>query len=104
MSKCHEKQDDPFGPFNLSDFKKWMQGQQDTQPAKTNLVGLKVESRVPMKKLISRMDVQDGDGFEITKEFKKHGGIVSEADGSKILIELDAGAFIIDRMYVKKKN
>ena len=103
MNKRIDEKGDPFGPFNLSDFKKWMEHQQDAK-AKPNMVGLQVESKVTLKKLLSRIEVQDGEIEEIAKEFKKNGGTISEVDGHNVLIEVDSGTFIVHRMYVKRTD
>lgn len=102
MSK--QRSDDLFNLFNLNDFKKWIHDQQDDDdsPSKPNLVGVHVESKVNVKKLISRIDVQEGEEVEIAKEFKQNGGTISEVDGVNLLIEVDSGSFIIHKMYVKR--
>jgi len=102
MSK--QRNDDMFNLFNLNDFKKWIHTQQDEGPSRPHMIGVKVESKVNLKKLISRMDAQDGIEEELAKDFKKNGGVVSEVDGSNILIEVDSGSFIIHKMYIKRNN
>lgn len=87
--------------FSLSDFKKWMESQQKEEAPKPNLVGATVESKVGVRKLVSRMD-SDDDLEELAKDFKKNGGVISEVDGHKLMIEVDSGTFIIHRMYVKR--
>ena len=92
------EQKDPFGPFDLNDFKKWMSHQQDK---KTNAVGSQVESKVSVKKLLSRIETEE-EIEEVAKDFKKNGGIIVEANGQKIKIEVDSGEFLIHKMYVKQ--
>ena len=94
-------QEDVFSLFNLNDFKKWMHTQKEEIPSKQNFMGLHVESKVGFKRLISRMDVQDGEEEELAKEFKNHGGVISDIDEHNFLIEVDSGSFIIHKMYVK---
>lgn len=94
-------QDDVFSLFNLNDFKKWMHTQKEESPLKQNLMGLHVESKVGFKRLISRMDVQEGEEEELAKEFKHHGGVIADIDEHNFLIEVDSGSFIIHKMYVK---
>jgi hypothetical protein len=102
MNKRSEYQDDPFGPFNLSDFKKWMQNQHD---AKYNSsVGLEVESKIPIKKLASRIEVQEGDTVLVIKEFKRNGGIVKEVNGQNFLIENKKGSFLVHKSWIKVKD
>ena len=38
----------------------------------------------------------------IVEDFKKNGGVISEVDGQKLMIEVDSGTFVIHRMYVKR--
>jgi translation initiation factor 1 (eIF-1/SUI1) len=101
MNKRIDKFGDPFGPFDLNDFKKWMEHQHDAK-AKPNMVGIQVEPKIPYKKLISRMDVQEGDLEEVAKEFKKNGGTITEVNGHHFLVENEKGNFFIHRMYVQR--
>lgn len=94
-----------LGPFNFSEFKKWMEHQQDdNDKTKPNMIGLQVESKVPFKKLLSRIETQDGEIEEVAKDFKRNGGIIKEVDGPNVLIEVTSGTFIVHRMYVKRED
>lgn len=95
------KRNDPFSDFDLNDFKKWMTHQQDEEN-KPNMVGLRVESKITGKKLLSRIEAQEGETLEIVRDFKKNGGIISEVNGQNILIEVESGSFLIHKMYIKK--
>jgi hypothetical protein len=100
----NKDQDDLFNLFNLNDFKKWMHNQHDAEESHPDIVGLHIETKVSVKKLVSRMEVVDGDDEELAKEFKHNGGVISEVDGHKLLVEVDSGSFIIHKMYVKKSS
>lgn len=89
-----------FKSFNLNDFKKWIDSQHKEEKEE-NIVGLHVESKINAKKLISRINVQDGDEKELAIEFRNNGGTISEVDKNNFLIEVDSGFFIIHKMYVK---
>jgi hypothetical protein len=102
MNKWNYTNDDPFGPFNLSDFKKWMSDQHDAR--KSNMVGLKIESKIPLKKLISRIETQDGELLEIAKDFKKNGGTITEENGHYMYVSVDSGSFMIHRMHLKRSE
>lgn len=91
---------DPFGPFNMSDFRRWMSQQQDD--SRKTMVGLEVESKVPYKKLISRIETEDGDLIECARDFMKNGGIITEENGHYMFVKVDSGKFMIHRMYLKK--
>lgn len=101
MSNWNNEKNDPFGPFDVGNFKKWMKNQPDVS-SKSNIVGLQVESKVTLKKLLTRIDTQNGILEQVAKDFKKSGGVITEVDGQNVLIEVDSGSFIIHRMYVKK--
>lgn len=106
MTKRNDRKGgDPFNPasFSLSDFKKWMENQQKEESPKKDLVGLEVESKVGVRKLVSRMETDD-DVEELAEDFKKNGGVISEVDGNRLMVEVESGTFIIHRMYVKKKG
>lgn len=103
MNKRIDEKSDPFGPFNLNDFKKWMGHQHDAK-SKPNMIGLQVESKITFKRLLSRIETQDGEVEEVAKDFKKNGGTITEVNGQNILVEVNSGSFLIHRMYIKKEN
>lgn len=104
MNKRSDEQNDPFGPFNFSDFKKWMEHQNDSK-SKPNLIGLHVESKINYRRLLSRiLETQEGDTETVAKDFKRHGGKISDIDGHNVLIEVNSGSFIIHRMHVKRAD
>ncbi|MEY3163335.1 MAG: hypothetical protein RI887_159 [Actinomycetota bacterium] len=102
MNKWSDKGNDPFGPFNMSDFKKWMNQQHDAN--KSNMVGLAVESKIPYKRLVSRIEVQEGDDIEVAKNFKKHGGTITEENGHYMYVKTKGGSFMIHRMHLKRSE
>lgn len=101
MNKRSEQQNDLFGQFNLNDFKKWI-GHQPDSKSRTNMLGLQVESKIPIKKLVDRMEAQEGEVEDIIKDFKKSGGLIKDVDGPNVLIEVSSGTFLVHRMYVKR--
>lgn len=104
MTKRNDRKGgDPFNTafFSLSDFKKWMTNQQKDESQEKDIIGLKVESKISIRKLVTRMETDDNVD-ELAKEFKENGGVISEIDGNKLLIELDSGSFIIHKMHVKR--
>lgn len=102
MNKRSDYQDDPFGPFNLSDFKKWMQHQHDAKNKSS--IGLEVESKIAIKKLALKIEVQEGDKIQVLKEFKRNGGSIADVNGENFLIENSAGNFLVHRAYIKRKD
>lgn len=92
--------------FSLKDFKKWMATQK--QPPiedrrKYELAGVRVESKLGLKRLVTRMSSQEGDVVEMAREFRRHGGVILEVDSDNVvLIEVDSGTFHIPRFFVKK--
>lgn len=97
------EENDPFGPFNFADFKKWMSHQSDGK--KNNLVGLQVESKINVRRLLSRIqETKQGDIETVAKDFKKNGGVIVEVDGNDVVVEVKSGSFIIHKMHVKKSD
>jgi hypothetical protein len=99
MNKWSKTNDDPFGPFNLSDFKKWISNQQDAN--NKSMVGVQVESKIHLKKLVSRIETQEGEIIEVAKDFKKNGGTITEENGHYMYVSVDSGSFMIHRMHLK---
>ena len=91
---------------NVDDFKKWMKEQKDfnPEPIKNKLIGLLVESKIKSKRLMSRIEPQEGDSEDLVVEFKKEGGKIIDVEGKKFLIEVDSGSFFIPRQYVKHQD
>ncbi|MBM3206899.1 MAG: hypothetical protein FJZ43_04745 [Candidatus Staskawiczbacteria bacterium] len=97
--------EDNFVQFNLDDFKKWMDGQQEESPYRKNLVGMYVESKVSIKKLMSRMEAENEEGIkEVAKDFQENGGVIKEVDGHYFKISVETGDFLIHRMFVKRPD
>ena len=91
--------------FNPDDFKKWVEEhaqQFDTKLSKKSvIIGTLVESKISPKKLMSSIDVQEGDIKSICKTFFREGGTVKEIDGNDVLIEVKEGTFIINEKSVR---
>ena len=93
--------------FSLNDFKKWMAGQNDKPTRKTRghaeLVGMHVESKIGVKRLMAKMLETDGDVAELASDFRQHGGVILDSDkDDNVLIEVDSGTFTIHKFFVKK--
>ena len=86
--------------FSLNDFKKWMANQNEEKTP--DIIGMTVESKISMKKLLDKIEPETGELYEVAKDFRTHGGRVSEMDGSSLLIEVDSGSFIISRLFVRR--
>ena len=90
--------------FSLNDFKKWMDSQSDYTMRK-HQIGTKVESKISLKKLIDRIEPEEGDLVEfLAKDFKRNGGTLAQMDGQAFLIEVDTGSFVISRLFVKRQS
>jgi hypothetical protein len=87
--------------FSLNDFKKWMENQ-NTEEKTNDIVGMSVESKISMKKLLEKIEPESGDLYEVAKDFRRQGGRVAEMDGSSLLIEVNSGSFIISRLFVRR--
>lgn len=107
MTKRNENTgSDPFNPsaFSLSDFKKWMHNQQQDQPLQEDLVGIEVEPKIGLKKLLAKMECDEDDPHSVAREFRKHGGTVVDMDGDNLMVEVDSGSFVIARQYIKRRD
>jgi len=93
--------------FCPDEFKKWMQNQPDFEGygfKKKNLVGLTVESKVPIKRFGNKILVEDGEFEDIIADFDKNGGTVSDVDGKQVLIETSKGSFFVHKQYIQEKE
>lgn len=88
--------------FSLNDFRKWVGKQKrESKSMKSKYKGSIVESRLGLKRLVTRMDVDQGELFEMAKDFKRRGGTILECDGDNILlVEVRSGTFRIPKMFV----
>jgi hypothetical protein len=93
--------------FSIHDFKKWMtenaRNEFALHPQKKG-IGVLVEPRVSLSRVIKRMDAEDGEAEDMAKEFIENGGKILEIDGSLYLIEVTNGTFIIPRACVRKRQ
>lgn len=86
--------------FSLDGFKKWM-SKQKRESSKPKFRGCVVESKLGLKRLVTRMDVDQGDLQEMAKEFKRRGGTILECDCDNILlVEVKSGTFRIPKYFV----
>lgn len=86
--------------FSLNDFRKWM-SKQKFETKKPKLRGAIVESKLGLKKLVTKIDPDQGDLYEMARDFKRRGGTILECDGDNILlIEVSSGTFRIPKFFV----
>ena len=103
MTDWTDREESPFRQFSLSDFKKWMDKQSmDDYKVHEDITGLRVECRVSLKKLLSKMETEDGEVHEMAKDFRANGGVVSSMDGDVVLVEVESGSFFVPYKYVVK--
>ena len=101
----HEESD-----FCIDDFKNWMSSNSLSSRFDFNAkhllkkgIGIEVESKVNLRKLVSKIDPEGGDALVLAKEFREYGGRVLDVDGSLYLVEVDSGSFTIPRAYCTRK-
>jgi len=92
--------------FSLDDFKKWMEDQDDEKlrMETEQEVGSEVQSKINLKKLMNRIEAEEGNEEELSKEFIDDGGTVLESIDNKFLIEVSSGSFYLHRKYVEAKD
>lgn len=93
--------------LSVDGFKKWMNENEVKRiglQKETDDGGFWVEPRVSTRKIMSRIDIEDGDAFDVAEDFRDNGGKVMQMDGDLFLIEVDAGSFMVPRRYCRKKR
>jgi hypothetical protein len=91
--------------FSLNDFRKWMSKQKVESSRKPKYRGAIAESKLSLKRLVTKMDVDQGELHEMAKDFKRRGGTILECDGDNILlIEVNSGTFRIPKFFVNILN
>ena len=94
----------PFNFFNLSDFKKWVNNHSEEDNKKSSMVGMKVKAKNNIENFEEKIEIEMGDELEVVKEFIKNGGVVSEQEGNKFLIDVESGSFVCHKRFIKKIN
>ncbi len=95
-----DKNDRKEPNFSLNDFRKWM-SKQKFESRKPKYRGSIVESKLSLKRLVTKMDVDQGDLYEMAKDFKRRGGTILECDNDNILlVEVKSGTFRIPKFFV----
>ncbi len=89
--------------FSLNDFKKWMDSQSDDSMRK-HQIGTMVESKISLKKLLDRIEPEDGELMELARDFKRNGGTRVQMGGQAFVVEVDSGRFVISRLFVKRQS
>ena len=88
--------------FSLNDFRKWMSKQKFESSRKSKHRGCIVESKLSLKRLVTKMDVDDGDLHEMARDFKRRGGTILECDSDNmLLVEVKSGTFRIPKFFVQ---
>jgi hypothetical protein len=99
-----KKTQEVFNFFDLNDFKNWMNHQDEQKDTKKS-IGLKVESKIHLKKLTHRiLEVDKGEKEQVAKDFIENGGKILDEDGKNLLIEVSNGSFFLHKMYVRKSD
>ncbi len=91
--------------FSIHDFKKWM-SENATNEFNLQQQGKKVmevEPRVSVKRLVARMEPEEGEADDLAREFEENGGRVTQVDGSLYMVEVANGSFVIPRGCVRRK-
>ena len=92
----------PFNSFNLSDFKKWISNHKDDSEKNSSLVGSSVRAKDSIENFEEKITIEFGEEKEIVEQFLKSGGTISEQDGNRFLVEVEAGSFVCHRRFLKK--
>jgi len=94
--------------FSLDDFKRWMKNKdteentEDRMRRQSNLIGISVESKIDEDRIQVKMEVVEGDLEDLSMDFYENGGVISDIDGKRFLIEVDSGSFFIHKAFVRR--
>jgi hypothetical protein len=91
--------------FSPDVFRKWLEKQDQPESKmtrKNHLIGTLVESKLNAKRTRERMCVEEGDLYELSKEFSKSGGSIIGIDDKNFIIEVYSGTFSMPRQFVRR--
>lgn len=96
-----------YSVFNLDNFKKWMKDHHNEvpsmdKPAANPVVGLHVEPKIGVSRLVSKMEADSTNLEELATDFHENGGTIADVEGKDFVIEVASGNFRINRAYVRK--
>lgn len=80
-------------------FEKWLNNEGFLE--NKNNLNKKVYPKIKFSNLVEKIEVYDGDAFEIAKCFRKNGGIIKECGNNLLTIETKKGTFCIEESDVK---
>ena len=86
---------------NHNNFKNWMDNNYSDSKYKKESVGVEVESKIGLKKLLEKMSAEEGEAGDLANDFLEDGGIVEDTVDKHLLIEVTSGKFYLHRMFVK---
>jgi hypothetical protein len=94
--------------FSLDGFKKFISEQDETlsnffdvKEEENSLVGKQVFSKVSSKKLLEKIDAEQGKPETLVNDFIENGGTINDTKDKTLLIEVNSGVFYIPRFFVK---
>ncbi len=92
--------------FSIHEFKKWMDQNARNQfnLDKRTCIGVEVEPKLPLRRMVSKMEREEGDLIDVAREFKENGGVIIESDENYFMIEVKNGSFLVPRSYVRRKD
>jgi hypothetical protein len=97
----------PEEPFSFHDFKKWMLKNATNEfhiQSHKKGIGVEVEPKVGLKKLLNRMQAEEGSVLEMARDFRTNGGQIVEIDDPLVMVEVSSGTFIIPRTCIRRKD
>lgn len=61
-------------------------------------IGREVEPRYSQRKMIDRIETQEGDDLDNIREFSRSGGTIRDVTGDLFLVEVDGGSFLVPKV------
>lgn len=88
--------------FSLGNFEKWLK--EEMARDISFAIGEHVYPKISFKKIIERVEIEDGDAFEIAKSFRKLGGKILTVENDHILVKCKKGKFFINENDITKEQ
>jgi len=96
--------------ISLDDFKKWIEeeSKQDYkieeyfENQNDDYIGCDVISKISLKKIYLKAEVDEGYAEEVCADFYKNGGKITDVVDDNFLIEVDSGSLYLRKSYVEE--
>lgn len=96
--------------ISLDDFKKWIEEEskqnyrieEDSENQNDDYIGRDVVSKISLKKIHLKVEVDEGYAEEVCMDFYKNGGKITDVVEDNFLIEVASGSLYVKKSYVEE--